>query len=215
MLGCSRSTILKNATSGYIASYSEDIKPNPTIAGGCEYCLWTITSFDTGHEDIIYYRKNVSGHVNNAHVLFTIRELRLPCFNSSLEIFDGIPPNPRYSSFSASQASSSINTLGSICGVMSQPQYFRATSGILTLVYHGALLKTPIKISSVSIGDNDGFLGEFTVLKCPGSCPAPFKCYNGTCMCPDGLTGATCEVRLSKKYCSSLKNQEQFDQVLC
>lgn len=211
VLSCERSNILKDATSGFVGPYSG----TTTTTGSSSYydwCLWTIAAFNVSHNQLIY---STEPPTRPSNILFRVHQTRaMSCFHSILAVYDGIPPNPRSHS---GYALSPFKLLGTLCGpIKSNTQTdFRSTTGILTLAYQGVAATKPVKLDYTE----DGFLGEYTVMKCPDSCPSPFVCVDvagdgdADCTCPVGWTGSLCEQSICHNGCNNATNQGLCDQV--
>ena len=210
---CERSNILRHVTLGFISPYNDD--KSGSSSGTSTTCLWTVTSFNISHSELIYGRIDESMDDSNDtsvdNILLRIHDVhKMSCFNSTLTVYDGVPPNPR---IPYSYHLSPFKLLGTLCGTGEvRMETFRSTTGILTINYHGPLARSsPVHLSNTN--RDNGFLAEFTVLKCPDSCPLPFVCVQGKCLCPVGLSGPACEHRICPNDCNSATNQGRCDQV--
>jgi len=172
-------------------------------------CHWTIAALNISYNDRIYGGAAESS--NNHSLLLRIEHLKTSCFDSYLQIYDGVPPNPRTQLVIAS---SPFKLLATLCGPDAMNHiYFRSTTGVFTLVYQGNVIKNLGE--RVLNANEQGFIGEYVALKCPASCPAPFRCNNaGSCECPADKTGAMCEYEACPDACSASINQGKCDQVL-
>ena len=89
--------------------------------------------------------------------------------------------------------------LGSYCSPQTAfPVQVHAHSGIMTIFYRRS-------------DPTQGFNATFTVLSCPGKCPANRICTDGRCSCPSGRVGVDCSVRICPNDCFSQLNHGKCD----
>eukprot|EP00111_Clytia_hemisphaerica_P016497 TCONS_00048912-protein len=168
-------------------------------------CHWTITAQNLSHNEIIYNTQS-SDH----NILLHITKLKTSCFDSYLNIFDGVPPNPRTSS---SIQNSPFKLLASLCGpdLDDKESYFRSQTGVLTIVYEGNIISSQ-RTHPLNANDR-GFQAIFQTLKCEDDCMAPFVCdVSNECLCPTHLTGHHCQFKACPHDCNAATNQGICDQ---
>ena len=90
------------------------------------------------HDERIYTSSIETSHPNSTppQIFLHLKKLHTSCFDSYLQIYDGVPPNPRSATVIAQSA---FTLLATLCGpdVLQENRFFRAKTGIFTIVYEG------------------------------------------------------------------------------
>lgn len=185
-LNCKRSLIhLVNSSGWLVASHENNKAPYIT-------CLWVLTASNVSHDSLIYNQTQLDNSI-----LLRLHKLKASCSDSHLNIYDGVPPNPRTEKMSMN---SNFKLLNSVCDLNSNNNVYRSRTGILSLFYEG---RTSLKRDGLpSFEPLNELLAEYTLLACPDNCPPPFNCSAAMkCGCKDGLFGTMCEKIKCKNGC--------------
>ncbi|XP_034236737.1 multiple epidermal growth factor-like domains protein 8 [Thrips palmi] len=139
-------------------------------------CLWIISPF---------HMNNRSDNPPSIIQLTVHEDIRIPCDENSVYIYDGLPD------FVSTNPTHQSHVLGMFCGDDSvYPYIVEATTGIMTIHYKQLDL-------------NDGFNASYVIFVCPDHCPANRTCLNGHCVCPEGWSGPHCAEPLCPNNCSA------------
>lgn len=205
VLGCQHSNIHSSAQSGIILARDIDV---------AHACYWTIIAGNLTNDLQIFPPYDTLSNDDHPQLLLQVNLLKTSCFDSFLQIYDGVPPNPRTVDVISQ---SPFSLLATLCGpevVHEERRQFRSTTGILTIVYEGNIIKNADQ--KVFTDLERGFEAEFTTLQCPDSCPSPFVCggVNGTeCACAENRTGDMCQYEKCPNDCYSLLGNGVCSQV--
>jgi len=178
---CQQLSVLKNATIGYLSKENKDRKD----------CLWVITHSNASDREILL---NGTGFTNATTITLTTTFLNLPCIDSHLHIFDGIP------------LQNHSNLIGSICGHDARKtKSLEAKSGVMIVQYQGLSASGTFRIL-------------FKVNLCNFSCTGNRHCvqdYTGwpRCICKPGWMGAECKELYCPSNCSYSNSKGYCDQA--
>lgn len=175
---CMARGVLSGTEAQGLGSRLAQMSPWESRLGGppTRECLWIVSPF---HMD------NRSDNPSSIIQLTVHEDIRVPCEENSVYVYDGLPD------FVSSTPTHQSHVLGVFCSQDSSfPVTVEASSGIMTIHY---------KQSDVT----DGFNASYVVLVCPDHCPDNRTCVNGQCVCPEGWSGSHCAEPLCPNNCSA------------
>ena len=206
VLACQHPNILSSAQKGIILSRDMHVS---------QACYWTIIAGNLTNDQRIFPPYDMLSNEGDSQLMLRVKLLKTSCFDSFLQIYDGVPPNPRTVD---AISQSPFSLLATLCGpdvVHEERRLFRSTTGIFTIVYEGNIIKN---MDEKVFKDLDqGFEAEYTTLRCPDSCPSPFVCGSGVngsqCICAENRTGDVCQYEKCPNGCYSQLAHGDCNQV--
>eukprot|EP00794_Sanderia_malayensis_P010746 gene10746-11897_t len=192
---CSEFNMIKTVLSGALSMGTKSYN-----------CLWVISASNVSNYGIFSVRNRATatgGNVTRSLITLKFSDLKLPCQESHVYIYDGVPLLPAINSTISN--SQRLKPLASVCGYDGNSVgMISVTSGSLSIVYKGPKLKSKVVDAM--------FVARFNVYDCPWRCSGNRVCQpNAThgvaCVCKHGWMGVNCDQLKCPNNCTGSAGQ--------